>query len=211
MHAFPPRPTTTWVVVVPLKGLGLAKSRLAPLGDPTRRALALAMGTDAVQACADAVGADHVLVVTDDPTIGDRMARLGARVVADAGGGLNEAVRQGARAARELVPDGAVAAVVGDLPCLSAADLRAVLLAAADVPRAYVPDADGTGTVLITAAPGVDLLPRFGPGSAARHGEVAAKLPAPAAVRLDVDDPPAWRRALAAGPGPRSRQVDAGT
>ena len=47
-------------------------------------------------------------------------------------------------------------------------------------PAALVPDADGTGTVLLTSTTGQPD-PQFGPGSAARHGEHA--------VRLELDLP----------------------
>lgn len=178
-------PRCPWVVVVPLKGLDAAKSRLSALGAPTRAQVALAMAQDCVSACVEAVGAGQVLVVTSDPRIAAAMKALGAAVQPDAGDGLNAAARAGADRARRDHPGAGVAVVVGDLPCLRAHDLRQVLDAAAAIPRAFVPDAEGTGTVIVTARPGVTLEPRFGPGSAARHAALGARLEAPALVRLD--------------------------
>jgi 2-phospho-L-lactate/phosphoenolpyruvate guanylyltransferase len=41
--------------------------------------------------------------------------------------------------------------------------------------RAFVADAAGTGTTLVAAPPGVDLDPRFGDRSAARHAAAGAR------------------------------------
>ncbi len=59
--------------------------------------------------------------------------------------------------------------LLGDLPALRPEELDAALAAAARHPLAFVRDADGTGTTLATASPGVPFEPRFGPESAARH------------------------------------------
>ena len=63
----------------------------------------------------------------------------------------------------------AVAVLLGDLPALTPGELDGALDAASRHPLAFVRDADGTGTTLATAAPGVPFEPHFGPGSAARH------------------------------------------
>src|SRR4051794_17839172 len=67
-----------WGVVVPVKRLDIAKSRLAAYGDEQRRALALAFAADVVVAAALVAS---VLVVTDDPLAAELLASLGARVV----------------------------------------------------------------------------------------------------------------------------------
>lgn len=210
LAAAPPPPDDPgWTVVVPLKEPSVGKSRLVGI-EPVRRAdAALAMALDTLAAAAAAVGPGRVVVVTGSRTIGAAARALGVRVVPDPGEGLDAAFLAGADAARADRPATGVAALMGDLPCLRPADLRAVLAAAERHPRAVVADADGSGTTVLTAASGVALQPRFGVGSAARHAADAVVLDAPTSVRLDVDDAPSWRRTLASRPGPRTSALAA--
>ncbi|GAA3284929.1 NTP transferase domain-containing protein [Dactylosporangium vinaceum] len=77
----------------------------------------------------------------------------------------------------------AVVALTADLPAMRPEDLEAALVAAARAGRrAFVPDLEGTGTVLLAAPAGEALAPQFGPGSAAAHQRSGA-------VRLDGDWP----------------------
>ncbi|MBD0672696.1 2-phospho-L-lactate guanylyltransferase, partial [Streptomyces sp. CBMA156] len=93
----PAAPTAGWSLVLPLKPLALAKSRLAPYAGPHRADLALSFALDTVCAALDTPGVDRVLVVTPDIAAGARLAALGALVVADEpGGGLNRALAHGA-------------------------------------------------------------------------------------------------------------------
>lgn len=169
-----------WVVLLPLKRLGSAKSRL---DHPHRALLARAMATDTARAAANA-GRDvvaAVLLVTNDPAVGaiveeltDSPAAAPVVAVADVPDrGLNPALRHGARVAARRWPGHPVAALSADLAALRAADLRAALLAARAAlgtgRRAVLADAAGTGTVLLCAAPGTPLRPHFGEGSLARH------------------------------------------
>jgi len=162
----------TWTVLVPVKRLDAAKSRLrgALDGVPHHR-LALALALDTVTAVLACRLVRQVLVVTDDPAAGAALRRLGARVVGDPPHpGLNPAVTHGAS-----MVTGRVAALAADLPALRPAELRAALSdAGRHEVRHFVPDLPGTGTVLLTAPPGVPLDPRFGVGSAAAHAASGA-------------------------------------
>ena len=92
-----------------------------------------------------------------------------------------------ARAGRRTGP---VAVLLGDLPALRPDDLRAALDLAERHPRAFVADADGTGTTLLTGL--VAFAPRFGAGSAALHesdGHVRLDVPTASTLRRDVDVP----------------------
>ncbi|MFB6398122.1 NTP transferase domain-containing protein, partial [Polymorphospora sp. 2-325] len=118
----------TWVVVVPVKRLATAKSRLrGALADPGAEAhagLALAIALDTVAAVLACPPVDRVLVVTDDPIAGPALAALGASVVPDVpDAGLNAAVAHGA----SLATDRWVAALAADLPALRPADLAGAL------------------------------------------------------------------------------------
>ncbi|MBY8881871.1 2-phospho-L-lactate guanylyltransferase [Streptomyces sp. PLK6-54] len=186
-----------WSLVVPLKPLALAKSRLAQATGEVRPALALAFALDTVAAALACPRVADVTVVTDDPTAGRELARLGAFVVPDVpAAGLNAALRYGAERVRERREpggadtgagaggryagraaakaagraEGGVAALNGDLPALRPAELSLVLDEAARAPeRAFLADAAGVGTTLLAAAPGVALSPAFGGPSRARH------------------------------------------
>jgi len=203
-----------WTVVVPLKALSRAKSRLADTAtDGLRPGLALAFAQDTVAAALACVAVRDVAVVTDDPLAGRELAALGARIVADEpGGGLNAALEHAAAVVRTWRPDGAVAALNADLPALRSAELERVLDAAGEFPRAFLPDAAAIGTTLLTAAPGRELLPAFGTDSRVRHlasGAVELCLDSVDSVRQDVDTGGDLRAALALGVGPRTAAVAA--
>jgi len=192
------------VVVVPVKLLTQAKSRLSAYGDEGRAALALAFAGDVVAAALLCPVVREVLVVTDDVRAAAELGRPGARVVADApGGGLNAALARGAGLLRAADADIGVVALTSDLPTLRPGHLHAALDSAGA--RAFVSDAEGVGTTLLAAAPGHDLLPAYGPGSRRRHlASGAVELAAPPALRRDVDTPADLRAALRLGVGPRT-------
>ena len=61
-----PPPRAAWGLVVPVKRLDVAKSRLAAHGEDGRRRLALAFAQDVVRAAVACPVVRRVLVVTDD-------------------------------------------------------------------------------------------------------------------------------------------------
>ncbi|MBO0833124.1 MAG: 2-phospho-L-lactate guanylyltransferase [Actinobacteria bacterium] len=201
----------TWSLVVPVKVLALAKSRLTGLTGADRSRLALAMAADTVAAAMQAASVAAVLVVTDDREVADTAAGLGAIVVPDVpAAGLNEAVSYGAGYAGERWPDRGRAGLAGDLPAVRATELTTALTAAAELGVAFVPDADGTGTTLYAAVPGARFRPRFGHGSARRHladGAAEVQHGGLAGLRRDVDTADDLRKAVALGLGPRTSAV----
>jgi len=203
-----------WSLVVPLKPLAVAKSRLAAVGGG-RPALALAFALDTVAAVLACDAVEDVTVVSDDVTAGERLAALGAFVVPDLpAAGLNAALRYGEGVVRERRPAAAVAALNGDLPALRPAELSVVLQgAAAASGRAFLADAAGVGTTLLTASARIALSPAFGGPSRARHlgsGARELALDGVPSVRQDVDTPDDLRAALALGVGPRTEAAAAG-
>ncbi len=232
---------TSWVVVIPVKRLGAAKSRLrGAVADAHHEGLALAMLRDTIAAVAACPDVGDVLVVTDDPVVTAMAPGLDARPVPDApSAGLNAAAAFGADVAAGLHRWRAVLA--GDLPALRPGELAAALATAALGPAALGPaaqgpaaqgpaaqgsaargtaargtaayggrhflrDAAGTGTVLLTAGPGVPLDPHFGIGSAAAHAasgavELSGDWPG---LRHDVDTAADLSAALALGTGPHT-------
>jgi 2-phospho-L-lactate/phosphoenolpyruvate guanylyltransferase len=203
----------TWSVVIPVKVLDLAKSRLAGLDNADRRALALAMAVDTVAAAVACPLVGAVVVVTDDHAVTSEVSLLGAEAIADSpGAGLNWALVTGAEHATARWPGYGRAALLADLPALSAAELTAGLTAAAAFPQAYLADAAGSGTTFYTARPDAAFAPRFGPGSRARHREAGAtELDAPkdSGLRQDVDTFADLCSAAAIGLGRRSASLAA--
>jgi 2-phospho-L-lactate/phosphoenolpyruvate guanylyltransferase len=201
----------SWSVVIPVKVLALAKSRLAELADADRRTLALAMATDTVAAAVACPLVGAVVVVSDDPTVAAQVAPLGAVAVADSpGAGLNRALIAGAEHAAACWPGQGLAALLADLPALTGGELTTALSAAAAVAHAFVPDAAGSGTTLYTARPGSAFSPRFGPRSRALHrqdGATELNPPGIAGLRQDVDTISDLRDAAAIRLGRHTRAV----
>ncbi|MCX5340584.1 2-phospho-L-lactate guanylyltransferase [Streptomyces sp. R-74717] len=202
-------PAGPWSLVVPLKPLARAKSRLAPAtGAALRPRLALAFARDTVAAALSCPAVRDVVVVTDDTEAGAALAALGARIVPDEPDrGLNAALAHGERTVRAERPGAALAALNADLPALRPGELSRVLNFSAAFPRAFVTDAAGIGTTFLSAAPGVELRPAFGGSSRARHldsGAVEIGLTGIDSVRQDVDTGDDLRAALALGVGPHT-------
>ncbi|UED86847.1 2-phospho-L-lactate guanylyltransferase [Streptomyces profundus] len=203
-----------WALVVPLKPLWRAKSRLADaVGDAGRRTLALAFAEDTVGAALACPAVRNVAVVTDDPLAARRLGALGALVVADEpAAGLNAALAHGAALLRARDAQLPVAALNADLPALRSAELSRVLAAAEEHGRSFLPDAAGVGTTLLAARGQEALAPAFGGPSRARHrasGAVELPLTGVDSVRRDVDTGADLAVALRLGVGPRTaRRLD---
>ena len=148
----------SWTVLLPVKVLARAKSRLAVLAGARRWELALAMASDTVAAVAGCPEVARVVVVTSDPVAGERLAALGAVVVPDvhrveqqkqqqsADGSqdaLNAALLHGAAVASRRWPGTGLVALTADLPALRPEELAAALRAAAEVAVARQVDAAG--------------------------------------------------------------------
>ena len=196
-----------WTVLVPVKALPSAKSRLASTlpGNwlSLHPALVEAMRTDVLAAARAAPQVARILVIADVP--GEYDADT---VIVQHSAGLNGALRDGAAYARRQWPGDGIAALVGDLPALTPTALGAALDAAEAHRTCFVRDADGSGTTLLTARAGAPLDPRFGAGSAARHGAAAAEInSALEALRRDVDTAADLAAAVQLGAGAATARV----
>jgi 2-phospho-L-lactate guanylyltransferase len=200
----------SWTVLLPVKVLARAKSRLAVLAGDRRQELALALASDTVAAVLACPEVARVVVVTSDQVAGPLLAALGAIVVPDepadraasrgGGGGLdgaatagvpgdpgvqdalNAALRHGGAVAARRWPGTGLAALTADLPAVSPAELATALRAAGTSPgpAAFVPDAACVGTTLYAVPPGGEFRPLFGGASRARHAAAGA-------TELDLD------------------------
>lgn len=174
------------IALVPTKGEG-AKSRL-DVPPQVRALLVSAMREDVLAALAAS-------------------AHLARAETVDAPTGLVPALRERAATLAVSDPDTPVVVVPADLAALTPVALDAVLGAARAAlgpgrELAFVRDADGTGTTLLIARSPHRLDPRYGPGSAERHAEIARELPADDRVRRDVDTVADLDAAIALGLGP---------
>src|SRR3954453_16871849 len=115
-----------FALLVPVKALSLAKSRLAVSGSAGRAPLMRAFALDAIAAAVQSPAVAHVHVVTDD-----RGFEVdGVRRLPDEGDGdLNRALHRAALRVRVDAPRVAVAALCADLPSLRPADLTEALSA----------------------------------------------------------------------------------
>jgi 2-phospho-L-lactate guanylyltransferase len=222
-----------WTVLLPVKVLAQAKSRLAVLAGDRRRELALALASDTVSAVVACPEVARVIVVTSDPEAGPRLSALGALIIPETGEAdpafaardeprpspdgsqhqLNAALRRGAAVAARRWPGTGLAALTADLPALRPAELAVALRAAAGTAGpSFVPDAAGVGTTLYAVVPGAEFRPMYGGASRARHaagGAAELALDGIAGLRQDVDTPDDLRAAVALGVGPRTVGVAA--
>ncbi len=210
--ATPSSPTPrTFGVVVPVKRVALAKSRLQPLGDEVRQELVTAFAVDTVSAILECPVVAEVVVVTDDVPLARGLRDLGVSAVPDGeSGSLNASLRQGAAELLRRRPSVVPAALCADLPGLDPDELARALSAAATTTPSFVADAAGIGTTLYVAPTLVAFAPRFGPSSRAAHlaqGAEEIGLGTIDSVRRDVDTPGDLRAAAELGLGERSSWV----
>src|SRR6201999_133370 len=73
----------SWTILLPVKVLARAKSRLAVLAGDQRGELALALASDTVVAAARCQEVARVIVITSDEAAGPLLRALGAIIVPD--------------------------------------------------------------------------------------------------------------------------------
>jgi 2-phospho-L-lactate guanylyltransferase len=184
------------IAILPVKSFSHAKQRLRHEVSPAlREALAEAMLCDVLAGLARCERLDGILVVSPSPRARELAESRGARTLADAEEGHNQAAKLGISAA---AADGAdrVLLVPGDCPAVDPAEIDDLL--ARRYPRpsvVIVPDRHGTGTNALLIAPPGSLPPSFGPGSCARHQadarrlDVLSELVEVPSLAIDVDTP----------------------
>lgn len=193
---------------MPIKPWDGAKSRLHD-DAAARRALARAFAQDALDAVLGCSAVGRVVVVTAGDEVSTYARGVGALALAEPDGGgrdpLDAAVREGVAWAHERHAAEPVAVIPADLPSLTSDALAALLDAATAHRLAFVPDANGDGTTILTSLRPELLEAGYGPGSADRHRSYGAvELHAPAGLRRDVDEFHELLEAQAIGLGPRT-------
>ena len=174
------------MVLIPLKGFGVAKERLAPALDADARSRLARRMADIV---VDAAAPLPVVIVTDDTEVARWADRRGARLLWRPSRGLNDAVQH-------------------SVACLATEGIDRVVVAHGDLPRArgladlarfdgitLVPDRhdDGTNVMCVPSACGFRFA--YGPGSFGLHRTEAARIGLPtriernSALGWDIDRP----------------------
>ena len=183
------------VVAVPVKDLTHAKQRLTSVLSVAERGdLARAMLGDVLRALA-AADLECVWVVTRDPAAAAIARSLGAEPVSEAENrghtaavalAQAEAARRGARV---------FLTVPGDVPCVTAGELRQIVDGVREGAPVFVPSRSGLGTNGVALAPPGAMALTFGEPSFARHLETARqrgltpRVLALPGLGLDVDAP----------------------
>jgi 2-phospho-L-lactate guanylyltransferase len=194
--------TPSKAVVVPVKELSAAKSRLsAVLNSKARKEAALALAKHVICIARQAI--DLVIVVTPDQEVAEVARSLGAYAsieppelaLADRRSDrLNLALLQGCERAEAL---GAreVLILAADLPLLEVADVIAAFIRPGIHGISLSPSADGSGTnaLALPLPPPIDL--SFGPNSAQAHAEqsltqgIALRVIRRPGIAFDLDTP----------------------
>jgi 2-phospho-L-lactate guanylyltransferase len=158
-------------ILIPVKHLGYAKERLAPLMSPAERSrLAEVMLQSTLEIATQARLADRIAMVTlFEPAI-VLARRYGIEVIIEkeqysesrsVDYGTGELIRAGATSVLRLPID---------LPLLRVEDIDLILEHEHSMPSAVlVPSRDGTGTNALLRRPGDIFKSHFGPGSCSKH------------------------------------------
>ena len=199
---------------VPVKDLTNAKQRLVPILSATeRQKLAQAMLEDVLVALAGAPDCAVHVVSTDRDVLAMARRQGVPCLVESADRGHSEAVAFAQQAARATGADRFLT-IPGDVPCVTAAEVNAVVRELAhDRGALFVPSLSGFGTNAELLAP-PDVLPlKFGEPSFDNHLEAARQrglspvvlnLPG---LGLDIDAPEDLSLLLARGPETRSAKL----
>lgn len=191
-----------YVVLVPIKTGPATKTRL-DAGD-LRASAMQAFARDAIAALTASNQISAVFVVSPDELDLGQSSWLH-----DSGGGLNAALTAAAEHVSRAHPEHGIVAMLGDLPCLTTADVDVVLTFGQQQDRWFVADHHRTGTTMLGVAPAQPLNPLFGEESAARHedsGAVACDLEVISA-RIDIDTTADLQAAISFGVGTNTEKA----
>ena len=183
-------------IIVPHRGLAMAKTRLAPILAPEEREALAGQLLERVLGVARRA-CDDVVVISPSAPLAELVEKAGARLIVQRGMGLNEGLDQARSDA--LFDDVEVLIVLhGDLPNLQPDDITALIeaLPADGSPGAAIgPDRAGTGTNALALRPPGVINFHFGRGSFAAHAADAERAGVPlgavnrAGLAFDLDTP----------------------
>jgi 2-phospho-L-lactate guanylyltransferase len=183
-------------IIVPHRGLAVAKTRLAPMLDPEEREALAGQLLERVLGVARRA-CDDVVVISPSAPLAELVAAAGARLIVQRGMGLNEGLDQ---ARSDALFDGVEVLIIlhGDLPNLQTGDIEALVeaLPADGSPGVAIgPDRAGTGTNALALRPPGVINFHFGRGSFAAHVADAERAGVPlgsvnrSGLAFDLDTP----------------------
>lgn len=185
----------TVFVIVPVKKLDEAKSRLSPLlADSERELFCLRMLEDVLGAVGS-VGRPHrTVVVGADAVVSLIARRLGARFLPETRPGLNRAVSE---ATAWCIREGAESALIlpADIPLAAPQDLDGILSLGEEAAVVISPSRGGEGTNALLLTPPDAIPPSYGRRSFQRHAEEASRrgirlhMFKSLRIALDIDTP----------------------
>jgi 2-phospho-L-lactate guanylyltransferase len=197
-------------IVLPVKSLDEAKTRLGPVLSPLERAaFTLAMLEDVLDATSLLPGWE-TWVISPDQAVLEVAGRRGAEPIPEASPALLQAIRQAEGEAEGRGLD-ALAVLLPDTPLVTAAALTRAIHTLG--PVVVAPSVDETGTNLLLRRPPRAIDAWFGPDSYRKHLQAAAEADVPVAVvehpelGFDVDAPEDILTVLASRRAGRSREV----
>jgi 2-phospho-L-lactate guanylyltransferase len=207
MNGYPAGAPADVEVIIAVKRLGAAKTRLAPVMSATgRENVVLAMLVDTINAASAVPAVRGITVVTPDEVAASTARGLGARALADPTPDghhdpLNNAILAAAAAVAATASN--IVVLQGDLPALQPHELAEAIAAARHQSRSFVGDRHGTGTAALFAF-GAAPNPLFGPDSARRHADSGATALTVAwpGLRCDIDTADDLSIAMRLGIGP---------
>jgi len=174
-------------ILIPLKQLDDAKSRLADVLRPEERSALMLELLEGVLAAAEEADVGPITIVSAEPGVPEGLTRFDDRGLA-----WNDAL---AAAMREVVAEPVAAVVSADLPRVTAEDIQALIAATPDRGMAIARALDGGTNAVAMRPPGV-VRTHFGdPRSAAVHAQttaaagLAARIVDIPGLAFDVDTP----------------------
>lgn len=197
------------MILLPVKNLGNAKQRLAPLLEQATRAeLAHAMLQDVL----DALIGNEVSLVTSDPFAAELAVLYQFEVIPDQQNLSETAAIEMATLVCESRGIASTLVLPGDIPLIEAEDIEALYESAPALGSVLVPSADKRGTNAVLRRPAALFPLRFGNDSfqphlaaAAATGQLCVVLSLPR-IALDIDTPEDLRQ-LALAPGEKRSQL----
>ncbi|MGL4306417.1 MAG: 2-phospho-L-lactate guanylyltransferase [Mycobacteriaceae bacterium] len=174
-------PASDIAVVIPVKQLSAAKTRLASyLSATQRRQLVLAMLSDTIHSALLLPRVNSVTVVTPDEKVKEHAHSLGVLVLDDpqpevTTEQLNAAISYTTHSIRKRMPITKIIVLQADLPALKSHELADAIESAQKLPISFVADHHGTGTAAyFDFDPNSPMNTQFGPESARLHREAGA-------------------------------------
>jgi 2-phospho-L-lactate guanylyltransferase len=201
-------------VLIPVKDLGQAKQRLAPvLTQADRTKLALAMMQDVFAAVTAARGVDRVFLVSSYGPAIERGRDLGWEIINEE---RQTCESDSVDYASGLCAERGVAALLRlpiDIPLVQPEDIDWLMHEVEQAPSVVIVPSGSGGTNAILRSPPTLFPSHFGPGSLAKHSEEAqakgarCKILRNERIELDVDEAKDLRALLTHGAGRQSAAV----